>query len=268
MFRSVFLLLLLPCAVQRLLKRPCQLQLTLDRSERALVGHIQAAVARDSPGHDRAAAHLLPPGNLGAPDGVRPKAGELTAFILGDPGWRVANARIPSRSAYHVGLRHTSILRVRNVASNLRHHGRSTVFRNVRNPTVAGRHDETPLSRTRTCQLEKTENSVAGTWAAASNLGARAEPQRCGSRNGENVGAASWGWGRLAPHPGSQPSLTGYHHLLSPSRYSTRTLPRPSTPATSTPIRPSNPLKSGSRPIQNWPSPNPKSPRSNPCPHP
>jgi len=83
MFRSVFLLLFLPCAVQRLLKRPCQLLLTLDRYERALVGHIQAAVARDFLGHDRAAAHLLPPGNLGAPEGVRPKAGELTAFILG-----------------------------------------------------------------------------------------------------------------------------------------------------------------------------------------
>ena len=99
MFRSVFLLLFLPCAVQGVLKRPCQLLVTLDRYEPALVGHTQAAVAPDFLGHDRAAAHLLPPGNLAAPDGVRPKAGELTAFIPGRLERRVANARIPNRSA-------------------------------------------------------------------------------------------------------------------------------------------------------------------------
>jgi len=90
---------------------------------------------------------------------------------------------------------------------------------------------------------------------------------RRGSDSVNRVGAATWGWGRLAPHPGSEPSSTGYRHPLSPSRYPTGTLRRPFTPPSNTPMPPSDPLKTGS-PNPKLASPKPQSPLSSPRPHP
>jgi len=55
--------------------------------------------------------------------------------------------------------------------------------------TADGPPCSTHLSTKRPCQPEKTENSKAETWAAASTLGVRVGPQPPSSQNGENVRA-------------------------------------------------------------------------------
>ena len=69
--------------------------LPLRRDEGVFAGHLQVAVASDLRGFDGAAADLLPPRNIRAPERVRPEAFEVAALRLRCLMQRVAHAGVP-----------------------------------------------------------------------------------------------------------------------------------------------------------------------------
>ena len=60
---------------------PAKIQL----HDRVLLGDLRVGVAGDLAGLDAAAADFLLPGDIGAAEGVRPKAGEVAAFGVRRP---------------------------------------------------------------------------------------------------------------------------------------------------------------------------------------
>ena len=74
-----------------------QFVLPFGRDEGVFAGHLQIAVAGDLRRLDGAAADLLPPGNVRAPERVRPEPREVAALGLRSLVERVANARVPER---------------------------------------------------------------------------------------------------------------------------------------------------------------------------
>jgi hypothetical protein len=82
---------------QPLLYPPGQFVLPLRRHERVLAGHLQVGVASDLRCLDRAAADFLPPGDVGAAEGVRAQARKVATFGGRRLMQGVADAGVPQR---------------------------------------------------------------------------------------------------------------------------------------------------------------------------
>ena len=97
------------------LDAPCERVVRLHADDRVLQRGVHLGVASDLAGLDSAAAHVLPPRDVGAAQGMRPKTGEVEAEVLRIVGIlfdrarsvleRLADARVPP------GLRQVHILR-------------------------------------------------------------------------------------------------------------------------------------------------------------
>src|SRR3989304_10267802 len=97
------------------LNRPRQFLLPPQLDVSVVVGHVDAAVARDLAGLDRAGAHLLPPSDVGTPEGVQTEARE----VMFDCSCRnfecLPNARVPHGPLRVVLLLEEPLMRLRDV---------------------------------------------------------------------------------------------------------------------------------------------------------
>src|ERR1039457_6303592 len=89
-----------PAVLRRGLRQPLldgarQRLLAVDADEGVLARHVHLAMARDVAGLDCAAANLLAPRDVRAPEGVWPKAGEVATGVLRRLVDRLADARVP-----------------------------------------------------------------------------------------------------------------------------------------------------------------------------
>ena len=71
------------CLGKLVLNTPRQFVLALGRHQGIFSGHFQIAVPGNLGGFDGAAADLLPPSDVGSPEGVRPQAGEIATLCRG-----------------------------------------------------------------------------------------------------------------------------------------------------------------------------------------
>ena len=82
---------------QSLLNPACQFVLPFRADKRVLTGHVEAAVTGNPRSFDRAAAHLLAPGNVCTPEGVRSEAWKVAGLRLCGQMQRVPHPRVPER---------------------------------------------------------------------------------------------------------------------------------------------------------------------------
>jgi hypothetical protein len=94
--------LLLANAGEALLDQPREFFLPVELGLRVFLGHPDSAVASDFRGFDARPTHLLPPGNVGAPEGMGAETGEIAARCRSSGGQLIVGfvaepCRVPCR---------------------------------------------------------------------------------------------------------------------------------------------------------------------------